>query len=270
MAEDRIDLSQADGVTHLVLNRPDRLNAVDEAMNDALAEAVAEVERRAETGGVRALLITGAGPSFMAGGDIRLFGALVTDHSPAERAQVVEDFIGRVHRTIIGLRRLPVPVVCGAHGAVAGFGVSLMLAADLAILAADASVSLAYIKLGQSPDGGSTFHLPRAVGMKRAMELALISDPIDGHRAVELGLANRAVPPDQLLQQARELALRLARGPTDAMARTKALLNQSLGQSLEGQLADEAAAFANGSNTADFAEAVDAFLTKRRPDFKGR
>jgi 2-(1,2-epoxy-1,2-dihydrophenyl)acetyl-CoA isomerase len=164
---------------------------------------------------------------------------------------------------------MPKPVVAAVQGAAAGFGLSLVLAADLALAAEDAVFTSGYIHLGTSPDGGMTATLSRVVGLKRAAELMLLGDRFDAHRALELGLVNRVVPAGALAAEAAALAERLAAGPTHAYGRTKALLQATLGDAFDAQLRRETESFAACAATADFAEGVRAFLEKRRPVFAG-
>jgi 2-(1,2-epoxy-1,2-dihydrophenyl)acetyl-CoA isomerase len=140
---------------------------------------------------------------------------------------------------------------------------------DLAVAAKDTVFTLAYVNLGTSPDGGSTFFLPRLVGRRRAMELALLSDRIDAERAYELGLINRVVSDDIIADEAMKLATKLSNGPTQAYAKTKALIDQSFENDLATQLEAERVNFVASTTTADFREGVDAFINKRRPTFKG-
>jgi 2-(1,2-epoxy-1,2-dihydrophenyl)acetyl-CoA isomerase len=192
-------------------------------------------------------------------------------HRPsAEKRAFVERFIHQVHPTIIAMRRLPVPIVAAVHGAVAGIGMSLMMACDLALAADDTRFTLAYCHLGTSPDGGSTFFLPRTLGMKRAMEVALLGERIDAKTALAWGLVNWVVPAAELGERTAALARRLASGPAEAYAGTKRLLSQSLGSSIETQLQAEAESFARCTGTEDFVEGVAAFIAKRPPKFQGR
>ena len=165
---------------------------------------------------------------------------------------------------------MPKPVVAAVQGAAAGFGLSLVLAADLAVAADDAVLTCGYIHLGTSPDGGMTALLPGIVGLKLASELTLLGDRFDAHRALALGLVNRIVAPEQLQPEAEALATRLAAGPTEAYARTKALLQATVGDAFEAQLRREAENFAACGATDDFVEGVHAFLEKRRPGFTGQ
>jgi len=261
--EDPVLLRLADGVATITLNRPKVLNALDGAMVDGLAAALERIEASAE---LRVVVLEGAGAGFMAGGDIRAFQA-VMNLSPTEKHVFFERFIHRFHPVIVMLRRLPLPVIARVHGAVAGAGMSLMMACDLAIAAADAVFTLAYCHLGTSPDGGSTYFLPRHVGSKKAMEIALLGDRFDAATALHLGLVNSVVPAAALDQRVATLAARLASGPREAYAATKRLLNRSGGDALVTQLQAEAEHFAACAATADFAEGVAAFIGKRPAAF---
>jgi len=261
--EDPVLLRIAGAVATITLNRPKVLNALDGSMVDGLAAAFERIEAEAS---LRVVVLAGAGAGFMAGGDIRGFQEVMS-MAPAARRAHFERFIHRVHPMIVGMRRLPLPVIARVHGAVAGIGMSLMLAADLAIAAEDAIFTLAYCHLGTSPDGGSTFFLPRHVGSKKAMEIALLGDRFDAAEALRLGLVNSVVPAAELDAGIETLAARLARGPREAYAAAKRLLNQSALVSLETQLQAEAENFAACAATPDFAEGVAAFLAKRPAQF---
>jgi 2-(1,2-epoxy-1,2-dihydrophenyl)acetyl-CoA isomerase len=169
----------------------------------------------------------------------------------------------------MALRRAAKPVLASVHGAVAGAGISLLAAADLALAAADAKFTLAYSRIAASPDGGSTYFLPRLIGVRRALEMALLSDTFDAHTAREIGLVNWVVSAAELAAETEKIAGRLASGPTVAYGETKALVNQSFDNTLERQLEAEAQAFARCARTADLAEGVTAFVEKRKPNFEG-
>jgi 2-(1,2-epoxy-1,2-dihydrophenyl)acetyl-CoA isomerase len=263
--DDRVITTVEDGVATLAMNRPDALNALDTAMAEALAAALARCEADPA---VRCVVLSTSGDHFMAGGDIRQFQALLAEPEALRRA-MVERLIQLAHLSVLAVRRMPKPVLAGVKGACAGFGLSLVLACDLAVASDDAYFTLAYAGVGASPDGGSTFHLPRAVGLRKAMEIALLPDRIGAADAASLGLVNRVVLSGHLDDETRRLARRLADGPTAAFARTKALMNESFGRELPSQLQAEAEAFAASSGTADFREGVEAFLARRPAAFRG-
>lgn len=254
-------LDVADGVARITLNRPAALNAFDVPAAEALRAAIAQVHDDAS---VRAVLIVGAGKAFCAGGDLAAFQADVAAASRTARA-----LIDPLHAALVQMTQLRAPVVAGVHGAAAGAGLSLMLACDLAIAADDAKFGTAYARIAASPDVGLTWALPRIVGLRKAMELALLADTLDANEAHRLGLVNRVVPRDRFAQEADALVRRLAAGPTGAYQRIRALLRASSGRTLPDQLAAEADAFAAGAQTADFREGIDAFFTKRPPQFRG-
>lgn len=251
------------GVATVTLDRPEVLNALNPPMAEDLRAVTSEL---AENDVVRCVVIRGAGNHFMAGGDVRHFHELVRD-APDRVEQSIGGEIDAVHAAIISIHEMPKPVVASVRGASAGFGMSLVAACDLAIAAQDSVFSLAYCRIGTSPDGGSTWTLPRSVGSKRAMELALLGDRITPQQALEFGLVNWVVPTDELESATAELAARLAGGPGDALARTKALLNASFGADLEAQLSAEKASFLAGVTGTEFAEGVTAFVEKRAARF---
>jgi 2-(1,2-epoxy-1,2-dihydrophenyl)acetyl-CoA isomerase len=261
-----VNVERRGAVFEITLNRPEVLNAVDRETIAALAAAAAEA---AEDRAARAVLLRGAGTHFCAGGDIGMFGELVR-LPPEERRKVLYQTVDALHPLLVRLRHMPKPVVAAVQGAAAGFGLSLVLAADLAVAAEDAVFACGYIHLGTSPDGGMTALLPGIVGLKLASELTLLGERLDAHRALALGLINRLAAPEQLQAEAEALTARLATGPTAAYARTKALLQAAMGDTFEAQLRREAENFAACAATEDFVEGVRAFLEKRRPGFSGR
>ncbi len=262
---DTVLLAIEAGIATLTLNRPKALNALDAAMVEGLTQALDRIEAEREA---RVVIIEGSGGGFMAGGDLRGFSQWL-DLPPAERKLRFERFIGTVHPQILRLRRLPQPVVASVYGPVAGFGLSLMLACDLAVAAENSVFTLAYSLIGTSPDGGSSFFLPRQVGMKKAMEIALLGDRFDAAMALRLGLVNEVVPLDRLKARTGEIAARLATGPSEAYAATKRLINGSMTATLETQLQAEMESFASCSATGDFVEGITAFLGKRPARFGG-
>lgn len=250
-------------IATLTLNRPESLNTLDPEMIDAL---IAHTAALAADENVRCVVIRGAGRHFMAGGDIRSFAGELSQ-PPIERRAHFTRMVEHMHTAIENLRRMPHPVVASVHGAVAGFGLSLMCACDLAIAADTSYFTSAYRHLGLTPDGGMSYTLPRLVGLKKAMEIALLGDRFDATEALRLGLVNRVVAQSELESATRDLALTLAAGPMLAIRNGKRLLNESLSQSLSSQLLSEAESFGACSATTDFAEGVRAFLEKRTPTF---
>ncbi|MBM3359469.1 MAG: enoyl-CoA hydratase [Betaproteobacteria bacterium] len=258
---DSVLYSVAGAVATITLNRPQVMNALDAAMIVQLRAACERVEHDAV---VRAVVLRGVGAAFLAGGDVTVFRA-----NRERLPKVVGELAGELHHAILALRRAPKPVLASVHGAVAGAGVSLMAAADLAIAAKETKFTLAYTRIGASPDGGSTYFLPRLVGLRKALELVLLSDTFDAETALKLGLVNWVVNVEMLGAETERIAGRLAHGATAAFAEAKRLLNQSYDQPLAAQLAAEAEAFARCAATHDFREGVAAFVEKRKPDFKG-
>jgi 2-(1,2-epoxy-1,2-dihydrophenyl)acetyl-CoA isomerase len=260
-----LNVDEATGIATITLNRPQLLNTLNQAMVTGFDEATEHV---AKNDAVRAVVVEGAGPHFMAGGDIKYFHSILKD-SDVRRREILDEMIGKVHKSVISIRSMEKPVIASVRGAVAGFGLSLMNACDLAIAASDSYFTLAYCHLGTSPDGGGTYGLPRLVGLKQAMEIALLGDRFDAEAALRLGLINRIVPVDELAIATNDLAKRLAQGPTQALGRTKRLLNDSLNQNLIEQLRAEQESFVACAMSRDFTEGVSAFIEKRKPVFKG-
>lgn len=254
-------LDIAEGIARIRFNRPQVLNAIDEPAVLALKAAVDKV---AKDESVRVVVLSGEGRAFLAGGDVGRFHAAGRD-----APKVVNAIIDPFHHAILTLAAMPAPVIASLHGAVAGAGVSVALAADLAIAADDIKLTLAYTRIGTSPDGSASFSLPRVVGLRKAMEIALLSDTLDAAEALRLGLVNKVVPAADLKSETDILAQRLAAGPTLAYGRIKHLLRASFGHSLSDQLHAERDAFVACAGTRDFAEGAAAFVEKRAPKFEG-
>jgi 2-(1,2-epoxy-1,2-dihydrophenyl)acetyl-CoA isomerase len=259
-----ITLDIADSVATVTLNRAKALNALNREMAEGMNHIFPAL---AENSSVRCLVIKGAGDHFMAGGDIRYFQqclALPESKREAEVASVIK----MVNDAAAALRGLPQPVIASIRGNVAGFGMSLVAACDLAVAANDARFTQAYSQIATTPDGGNTFFLPRLVGLKRALELSLLNQSLDAEAALELGLINKVVAVGELEIETDKMARRITQGSVQAMAGVKALLNASLQNTLEQQLELEQASFVRCALGADFKEGLDAFVGKRRPEFQ--
>ena len=246
-------------VATLTLNRPDALNTLDFSLMDALIDAAADV---AADDTLRAVVLRGAGKHFMAGGDLRTFAGELAK-PPGQRDADFRRVIGRLHSAIENFHRMPHPVIGQVHGAVAGFGLSLMNACDLVVASDDTYFASAYRNIALTPDGGGSWSLPRIVGMRRAMEIMLLGERFDARRALELGLVNRVVPAAELDGAVAALVDALVTGPVMAIRNAKRLMRESLSRSLSEQLDAEAVSFGACSATDDFAEGISAFLEKR-------
>ena len=258
-----VRLERDGAIARIVLDRPAARNALDLPMARGLRDAVAAV---AADPAARALLIESSSAHFMVGGDVRRFNALLADGPQACRDEV-DQIISAVHEAILGMAALPCPVIGLAGGAVAGFGFSLAMACDLLVAADDARFVLAYCAIGTTPDGGATWHLPRLLGLRRALAVALLNTPIDAPEALALGLACEVVPAAELHAAGQRLAERLAAGPAGAQAGIKRLLCAALDADLPTALAAERASFLTQAVEADFAEGVGAFSARRPPRF---
>jgi 2-(1,2-epoxy-1,2-dihydrophenyl)acetyl-CoA isomerase len=252
-------------VATLTLNRPDALNTLDFALMDALVAAAADV---AADDALRVVVLRGAGRHFMAGGDLRTFAGELAK-PPAQRNADFRKMIGRLHSAIEHFHRMPHPVVGQVHGAVAGFGLSLMNACDLVIAAEDTYFASAYRNIALTPDGGGSWSLPRIVGMRRAMEILLLGERFDAQRALEFGLVNRVVAAAELEGAVAQMVKELATGPVMAIRNAKRLLRESPGRTLSEQLDAEAVSFGACAGTDDFVEGITAFLEKRPARFGG-
>jgi len=258
----RVSLEITDGLAQLRLARPEGRNGIDMAMVQALADRFEVV---ASAPGVRALLIGADGPAFTVGGDLRhLTGQL--DRLPDE----LHEMISLYHRTLAGLAALPVPVLVAAHGAVAGGGLGLLWCADLVIAADDLRIATGFVHLGLSGDGGSSWHLPRLVGLRRAQELILGGRVLDAAEALDWGLVTQVVPAGRLSEVALERARSLASGPTYALGRMKRLLRESGPASYPEQLAAEREAIVACARTEDARDGLTAFADRRAPRFTGQ
>jgi len=249
------------GLAEIRFNRPKVLNALNLAACTALLAACEELSRAKD---LRVVVLRGEGSSFMAGGDLSQF------RDAPDRPAFTHEILEPLNASLLILDELAVPIIASVQGAAAGAGASIALAADLVIAADDAKFIMAYAKVGTSLDGGSTWALPRLVGLRRAMEMALLAEPVTASQALAMGLINRVVLLADLRNETDALARRLASGPTTAYAKIKRLLRDSGTQEYAVQLKAELEAFASCAASADFGEGLTAFFAKRIPAFQGR
>jgi len=254
-----VKIERSGAVALLLIDRPSALNALDAATAAAFHDACRQL---AADSSVRAVIVGGVGRHFGVGGDL---GAM-----RGRAAEVAPQLIAGLHGGLKLLAAMDAPVIARLQGAVAGGSLSLALGCDLAVAADTVSLNLAYTRIGASCDGSSSWALPRIVGLRRAMEIALLSEDIGAVEAQRLGLVNRVVPAADLDAVTMKLAQRLAAGPTLAYGRVKRLMRQSVDRDFAGQLDAEAEAFAAGTRTADFEEGLEAFFAKRPALFHGR
>ena len=263
MAHDTVTLARADGVATLTLNRPEVFNALDMTLGRDLFHAVLAADDDAT---VRAIVVTGAGRAFCAGGDVKAFADKL-DHIGAH----IKELTTYLHGAVSRLCRSDKPVIMAVNGVAAGGGMSLALAGDLVLAAESARFTMAYSKIAATPDGSSTYYLPRLIGVRRALELYLTNRVLSAREAQEWGLVTRVVPDAELGSAAHALARELAQGPTRAFGGAKRLFHQSTWESLETQMELEAQAIATSGRTDDFRAGVTAFANKEpAPLFQGR
>jgi len=263
MGYETIQLEMRGAVCLLTLNRPDRLNALNVQVANDLKAAVGEALER----GARAIVLTGAGRAFSAGGDLRAMQEI------AEQQGRVEAFFDEplqlLNEAILLIRESPVPFIAAVNGVASGGGCNLALACDLVIAAESARFNQAFIKIGLTPDCGGTFILPRLVGWKRATELLLTGELISATAAVKMGMINSVTPDGELMSTVMAMAEKLAQAPTAAIAQIKMLLEASTANDFRSHLDLERETQIESGKTKDFVEGVTAFLEKRQPRFVG-
>jgi len=258
-----LTLERRDGVATITLNRPDAFNALSLGLGRELFHAALEVD---EDPAIRCVVVTGAGRAFCAGGDVKDF----VDN--LERIGVlVKELTTYLHGTVSRFCRSDKPVIMAVNGVAAGGGLSFALSGDLVVAAESARFTMAYSKIAATPDGSSSYFLPRLVGLRRAMELYFTNRVLSAREALEWGLVTRVVPDAELATAVAALAREMAQGPSKAFGGAKRLFHQSTWESLETQMELEAQAIANSSRTEDFKAGVTAFANKRTPPpFRGR
>ncbi len=262
MANESVVFSQDGPVATLLLNRPEKLNALDEGMREGLSAALSTL---AHDPVIRVGIITGAGRAFCAGGDIDRMRELKETHQSATFRRYIE----AGHELVRKIRRLPKLVVACVNGPAAGAGMNLALACDLRIASESATFTQAFLRIGLHPDWGGTFLLPRLIGIGRAIEMFILGEPLNAAEAHRLGLVNFLAPPDQLGGETRKLSERLAAAPALPVALLKQALYERLETKLDLMMQHEVDAQMKCFDSEDFSEGLRAFLEKRRANFKG-
>ena len=257
----QLEMNRAVGV--ITLNRPERLNALTVEVAVDFKAAVKE----ALESGARAIVLTGAGRAFCAGGDLREMQEIAK--KDGRREAFFEEPLKMLNEAILMIRQTPVPFIAAVNGVASGGGCNLALACDLVIAAESAKFNQAFIKIGLTPDCGATFILPRLVGWKRATQLLFTGELTGAQAAAEMGMINSVAPDDELMSRAMAMAYQLAQAPTAAIAQIKMLLEASAVNDYGSQLDLERRTQVESGKTQDFVEGVTAFLEKRPPRFVG-
>jgi len=261
MTYETVLLDVVDDVATITMNRPNDANALSLTMASELAEIAIRCDEGPD---IRAVVLTGAGRFFSAGGDVASLGA-----AGDGAAALIKEMTMYLHAAVSRFNRMNAPLIGAVNGMAAGAGFSLATACDL-VIASDSAVFLsAYTAAALSPDGSSTYFLPRHIGMKRSAELMLTNRRLSAQEALDWGIVNRVVADGEAVEAARALAMDLAVGPTLAYGAVKHLLHESLTASLETQMELEARTIADMTRTADGREGIQAFLEKRAPEFRG-
>jgi 2-(1,2-epoxy-1,2-dihydrophenyl)acetyl-CoA isomerase len=249
-------------VATITLNRPDAANSINIPLAQELNDASIKIYN---DDAIRAVIITGNGKMFSAGGDLASFAAYGD-----KIADGLRTITSALHSATSNFARMNKPVITAINGTAAGAGFSIAIAGDFAISADTAKYTLAYTGAGLSPDGSSTYVLPRLVGMRKAMELMITNRVLSAQEALEWGLVSEIVPHADVMKRANELAMQLAKGPSNAYGQVKKLLMSSFQNGYETQLQLETDGIANMAATSDGKEGIAAFLAKRKPSFTGK
>ncbi len=265
---DTLLLDITDGVATVTLNRPDARNAMNKEMMRVMAEVFADLEMNSEA---RCVVLTGAGKGFCSGGDVK---DMASDGDGTVGPRTIDEAIhnqrDQQRRSAGKLFKMPKPTIASLPGAAAGAGMSLALACDFRIMASNAIMTTAFARVGFAGDYGGTYFLTHLVGVAKARELYMLSDRVSAEEALRIGLTNSVCEPEQLKEKTRELALRLAQGPTVAYRYMKENLNRAISGDIDDCMDLEATHHIHSGQTEDHKEAAKAFVEKREPVFKGR
>lgn len=263
MSFETINYEIADNVAVVTLNRPNALNALSLQLTLDLRAAI----EKARDDGARAVILTGEGRAFCSGGDLREMQSMWQREGRIEA--FLEEPLRALHEVIVLIRTMPFPFIAAVQGVCAGAGTNFALACDLVFAAENATFNEAFVKIGLSPDCGGSFFLPRAVGEKLAAELFMTGDSVTAERAAAIGMINRVVSAEALMDEARAMASRLAKAPTSSIGRIKEMLNATFSNDLSAQLSLEHRLQIESGRSSDFKEGVTAFFEKRPPNFSG-
>ncbi|WP_158056302.1 enoyl-CoA hydratase/isomerase family protein [Halorussus halophilus] len=262
---DNVSVERTDGVARISIERPATHNSLD---RQTAADLQAAVERVVDDRAVRCVVLTGTESVFCTGADLSVLDG--DSNGDSDDPRRLREIATRLHATVAHLATARKPVVAGVNGVAAGGGLGLALCADVVLASENARFEFAYPKLGLSGDGGSTYFLPRLVGLRKAQEIALLDEPIPADEAVEIGLATEVGPSGEFEDRLAELATRLADGPTRAYGATKRLLSKSYGRNLSAQLAAETDAITQLARTGDYERGLAAFFEKEEAEFEGQ
>ena len=263
MIYEEIAFEKEKGVAIITFNRPDKLNALSPRLRVDIARAIDDVSDDEET---RVLVITGAGRGFCSGADL----SVRSSNNPADLGLGERYRLDPVGWLCIRIHNLHKPTIAAVNGVAAGAGLSLALACDMRIASETARFGSIFVKRGLVPDNGSTYFLPKLVGVAKACELMFIGDLIDAKEAERIGMVNAIVPPDELMPMTMDLATKIAKGPPLTIQLTKRAIYKGLTRDLTSQVEYEAYSQAIAGATEDAEEGVRAFMEKREPEFKGR
>ena len=253
-----ITLEQSGAVARITLNRPDAANG----MNDTMTRELADAARRCDTPSTKVVVITGSGRFFCAGGDLKSFAAAQT------RGPFIKVVADELHRAISTFARMNAVVITSVNGVAAGAGFSLAVTGDLVLAAESSSFTMAYTRAGLSPDGSSSYYLPRLIGITKTKELMLTNRTLGSQEASQWGLVTEVVPDAELAARTDELASQMAATAGESNGGVKNLLLSTFSAGLEEQMELEGRVIAKLADSADGREGIDAFLAKRKPEFQ--
>ena len=262
MKLETLDFSISNNIATITLNRPENANALNPIMAKELSNMAIECDENKD---IRAVIIEGSGKMFCAGGDLKAFSD-AGDSAPA----LIKQMAGDLHIAISRFSRMDAPTIAAVNGTAAGAGFSIAISADVVISTKSAKFVMAYTNAGLSPDGSSTYFLPRRIGDRRARELMLTNRVLSAEEGLEWGLINKIVDQENLSATTRELAEKFASGPTLAYGKVKNLLNASFDNGLETQMELETRGISDMVRSSDGREGIQAFLNKRKPNFNGK